>query len=179
MCIEFCIACLRSGCAWSLPKNSKPRSVYMSKQLAVSLKGVVKDHKKTCLQQGHPFNEATLLFPGKEGGFLPGTSLNRILKQAIIKTNDKLQETAGEKEPVNLIPEALRFHDIRHTFGSLLINDGTPLIYVCRQMGHSSIQITADIYGHLFQDSYTEHIDALESMHQSAPHTHPPKQERP
>jgi integrase len=64
-------------------------------------------------------------------------------------------------------------------FGSLLINNGAPLIYVCRQMGHSSIQITADIYGHLYQDSYTEHIEALDSMHLSAPHPHPAKQKRP
>jgi integrase len=41
------------------------------------------------------------------------------------------------------------FHDMRHTFGSLLIQDGASLAYVRDQMGHSSIQITADIYGHL------------------------------
>ena len=42
-----------------------------------------------------------------------------------------------------------RFHDLRHTFGSLLIQDGASLAYVKEQMGHSSIQITVDTYGHL------------------------------
>jgi len=42
-----------------------------------------------------------------------------------------------------------RLHDLRHTFGSLLIQDGASLTYVKEQMGHSSIQITVDTYGHL------------------------------
>jgi integrase len=42
-----------------------------------------------------------------------------------------------------------RFYDLRHTFGSLLIQDGASLAYVKEQMGHSSIQITVDTYGHL------------------------------
>jgi len=43
----------------------------------------------------------------------------------------------------------LRWHDLRHTFGSLKLAQKESLFYVQRQMGHSSIQITCDIYGHL------------------------------
>src|SRR4030081_1159199 len=43
----------------------------------------------------------------------------------------------------------IRFHDLRHTFGSLLIQRGASLAYVKDQMGHSSIQVTVDTYGHL------------------------------
>jgi integrase len=42
----------------------------------------------------------------------------------------------------------VRWHDLRHTFGSLKIDQGEDLLYVSRQMGHSSIQVTADIYAH-------------------------------
>jgi integrase len=45
-----------------------------------------------------------------------------------------------------------RFHDLRHTFGSLLIQDGASLAYVKDQMGHSSIQITVDTYGTSFPE---------------------------
>jgi len=43
----------------------------------------------------------------------------------------------------------IRLHDLRHTFGSLLIQKGASIVYVKEQMGHSSIQVTVDIYGHL------------------------------
>jgi integrase len=39
----------------------------------------------------------------------------------------------------------IRLHDLRHTFGSLLIQNGASIIYVKDQMGHSSIQVTVDI----------------------------------
>jgi integrase len=44
-------------------------------------------------------------------------------------------------------------HTLRHTFASLLINSGEHMKYVCEQMGHASIQITADLYGHLFKET--------------------------
>ena len=43
----------------------------------------------------------------------------------------------------------IRLHDLRHTFGSLLIQQGASIVYVKEQMGHSSIQLTVDTYGHL------------------------------
>ena len=56
-----------------------------------------------------------------------------------------------------------RFHDFRHTFGSLLIQDGTSLAYVKEPMGHSSIQITVDTYGHLIPGADISWVDRLDS----------------
>ncbi len=47
----------------------------------------------------------------------------------------------------------LRFHDCRHTFGSLKIEQGEKIKYVQVQMGHSDIKVTLDIYGHLLKDT--------------------------
>ena len=43
----------------------------------------------------------------------------------------------------------VRFHDLRHTFASLLLQNGESPVYVKDQMGHCSIQVTVDLYGHL------------------------------
>jgi hypothetical protein len=47
-------------------------------------------------------------------------------------------------------------------FGSLLIQDGASLAYVKEQMGHSSIQITVDTYGHLIPGADINWIDGLD-----------------
>jgi Phage integrase family len=43
-----------------------------------------------------------------------------------------------------------RFHDLRHFFASQLIAQGETAAYIRDQMGHSSIKVTFDTYGHLF-----------------------------
>ena len=48
----------------------------------------------------------------------------------------------------------VRFHDLRHTYASQLIRKGAHPKYIQEQMGHSSIQVTLDIYGHLFGGEY-------------------------
>ena len=39
----------------------------------------------------------------------------------------------------------VRFHDLRHTFASLLLQNGESAVYVKDQMGHCSIQVTVDL----------------------------------
>ena len=43
----------------------------------------------------------------------------------------------------------IRFHELRHSCASLLLNNGCTLKDVQEYMGHSDIQMTANIYGHL------------------------------
>ncbi len=58
--------------------------------------------------------------------------------------------------------DRFRLHDLRRTFGSLLIQGGASLTYVKEQMGHSSIQFTVDIYGHLIPGADVKWIDRLD-----------------
>ncbi|MGD8315432.1 MAG: tyrosine-type recombinase/integrase, partial [Syntrophobacterales bacterium] len=39
----------------------------------------------------------------------------------------------------------VRFHDLRHTYCALLLDQGENIKYIKRQMGHSCIQVTMDI----------------------------------
>jgi len=43
----------------------------------------------------------------------------------------------------------IRFHDLRHTYATLLINQNENIKFIQNQMGHASIQTTMDRYGHL------------------------------
>lgn len=45
----------------------------------------------------------------------------------------------------------IRFHDLRHTYASLLIRQGEHPKYIQSQKGHWSIKVTIDIYGHLME----------------------------
>jgi integrase len=45
----------------------------------------------------------------------------------------------------------LRFHDLRHGFASLLLAWGEPILYVSRQLGHSSAAFTHSTYAHLIE----------------------------
>ena len=44
------------------------------------------------------------------------------------------------------------FHLLRHFHASMLIADGANPKEVQAEMGHNSIQVTYDLYGHLFKD---------------------------
>jgi hypothetical protein len=57
-----------------------------------------------------------------------------------------------------------RFHDLRHTFGSLLIQRGVSPAYVQKQMGHKSIHVTIDVYGHLSPGENVAWIDTLDCI---------------
>ncbi len=57
---------------------------------------------------------------------------------------------------------SVRFHDLRHFFASMLIAQGESPKYVSDQLGHSSVQITFDIYGHLFPQAKAEASEKFE-----------------
>jgi hypothetical protein len=45
------------------------------------------------------------------------------------------------------LPPHFSPHGLRHTFASLLLQQGESPAYVQRQLGHASIQLTVDTYG--------------------------------
>lgn len=47
----------------------------------------------------------------------------------------------------------IRFHDLRHTCASLLLNNGIPMKQIQEWLGHSDFATTANIYAHLECDS--------------------------
>lgn len=70
-----------------------------------------------------------------------GTALGNVLRRGLNPAAKKAGITAEPK---------LRFHDLRHTYASMLIDRGCTPADVCSQMGHANPSITLGRYTHLF-----------------------------
>lgn len=57
----------------------------------------------------------------------------------------------------------VRFHDLRHSYASLLLSQGENIKYIQNQLGHSSPMVTLNIYSHLLKDSNQEAACRLEN----------------
>jgi len=54
-------------------------------------------------------------------------------------------------------------HDLRHSAASLLIAQGVPLKEISESLGHSSIRVTADVYGHLMEPARIAVAEAMQA----------------
>ena len=142
------------------PKSRKSRRVDLSRQLRRVLLNVYEDRLIAAQEEGRTSIADDLVFPSQAGTpQSPDNIAVRYMHPALAK--------AGLRK--------FRLHDLRHTFGSLLIQDGASLTYVKEQMGHSSIQITVDTYGHLVPGadiSWIDRLDAVTTAHENAPPAH-------
>ena len=140
---------------WSTPKSHRSRYIDLSNQLRITLQA----HRKTLLARfsgrlkrvpvpdGLITTAVHLVFPSRDGGALDGDNFRRRVFYPLLEKAD--------------VPK-IRFHDIRHTFASLLLQQGEPLHYVKEQMGHASIQTTVDVYGHLVPGSNRNAVNRLD-----------------
>jgi integrase len=62
------------------------------------------------------------------------------------------------------LPVTTRFHDLRHSCATILLAQGVPLKTVSDILGHSSIRVTADIYGHTGDDQKREAVDKIAGL---------------
>jgi hypothetical protein len=69
-------------------------------------------------------------------------------------------------------------HQMRHSFASLLLQDGAPITYVSRQLGHKDPSITLRVYAHWVPDaSSTRAVDLLDDAQPSATQAQPTRRQ--
>src|SRR5262249_54530377 len=129
------------------PKSKKPRRVDLSGQLRQVLLELRDQRLLEAFSQGQTSIADELVFASEVG-----TVLN--MSNVVLRYFLPALERAGLRR--------VRFHDLRNTFGSLLIQEGAALPYVRDQMGHSSIKITVDTYGHLIPSADIAYMDRLD-----------------
>jgi integrase len=123
------------------PKTEKSRR---SIQVGPSLLTMLKEHK---LRTG---GRSAFVFTTKSASLLdPDNLVKRIFEPT-------LRAAAIERH--------LRFHDLRHTYASILINEGANLKFVSEQLGHASIVITLDRYSHLIAERHDDTVSKFEKL---------------
>jgi integrase len=102
--------------------------------LIASLARLLKAHRRLS-----PFSDpGDFIFASRTGSALHWRNITRrCLEQAV--------KNAGI--------EPIRWHDLRHTYASMLIASGASITFVSRQMGHASPHITLKVYAHLFDSA--------------------------
>jgi integrase len=98
-------------------------------------------------------NPTSYVQPPKE----PTTSLG-----SPIHPRDLLQDFKKLLKDVDL--PVIRFHDLRHTAASLMLNNNIPSIVVSRTSGHAKASITLDIYSHLNPSMQVEAADKIDEL---------------
>jgi len=137
----------RSYTHWKVttPKSGETRRVDMSKELTQVLKDLLVERQVEAAAVGKDM--PPWVFCNEKGGLLHPHNLRDRVFYGLLKK-------AGLRQ--------VRFHDLRHTFASLLLQQGESPVYVKEQMGHSSIQVTVDLYGHLIPGGNKQAVDRLD-----------------
>ena len=62
------------------------------------------------------------------------------------------------------LPAGVRFHDLRHTAGTLALRQGMPLHAVSKMLGHSDPAMTLRRYAHFLEDMEDEGGRAMDNL---------------
>ena len=131
---------------FATPKGGESRRVDMSLELTQVLRDLLEDRRLEASAKGQTEIQPWVFLSATGGlvnhNYLRGRIFHGLLQAAELRR--------------------IRFHDLRHTFASLLLQQGESLIYVKEQMGHSSIQLTVDLYGHLIPGGNKQAVDRLD-----------------
>jgi integrase len=119
--------------------------------MAPALARVLRDHKARAFALGRTRPEC-LVFLSAAGTPLGHRNVER-------RGLDAAAEKCGLNE--GDLPK-LWLHDLRSTFASMLIAAGADVVFVSRQLGHASPEITLRVYAHLFDRA--EHAEAVRAM---------------
>lgn len=128
------------------PKSHKRRRVDMSMHLVETFEKRLVQAKAEMLKAGkgelNPW-----VFTNRDGEPLDGDNVRKRVVGPML-TKAKLRH--------------IRVHDLRHTYASLLIQQNESLKYISEQLGHSSIKLTVDTYGHLVPGANRAAVDKLD-----------------
>jgi len=90
-----------------------------------------------------------LVFPNTRGKIRRRDSVMRSLRRLLEEAN---------------LPTDVRFHDLRHTAGTLALKQGVPLHTVSKMLGHSDPAMTLRRYAHVLDDMREDAARAMDEL---------------
>jgi integrase len=138
-----------SGVQFSSPKTKfGKRSIALGSKTIDVLRKHYERQQVERIAAGEKWQEHGLIFTTSQGRPINPRNLLRDFKTIL--------RNAG-------LPD-IRFHDLRHTAASLMLNNNIPPIVVSRRLGHAKASITLDIYGHLIPSMQIEAAEKIDEL---------------
>ena len=137
----------RGGLTFTSPKGGKSRSVRLTTTAVKALQSHRERQLEEKLRLAGLWNESGLVFTTGIGTPMDGDNLvKRSFKPLMSRTR---------------LPQ-IRFHDLRHTFATLLLSRGTHPKVVQEMLGHADISQTMDTYSHVLPDMQKGAVSEIE-----------------
>src|SRR5206468_2500549 len=124
------------------------RSITFTPSLAKELKKLYKQQLEHKLFLGQEYHDLDLVFAQKNGKPIQPTEMARNYRNIVDKSG---------------LPY-IRFHDLRHTHATLLLQQGVHPKVVSERLGHSTIGITMDTYTHVLPNMQKEAAQQSEQL---------------
>ena len=116
------------------------------------LRKVKAEQSRWKLRSGEAFNnEWNLVFTNELGEHLCSVTVYNHLK--------KIMEKIGLKD--------VRFHDLRHSFAAISLQNGDDIKTVSENLGHATVAFTLDVYGHVTEKMKKDSADRMQAFIQS------------
>jgi integrase len=136
-------------CQFKEPKTSHSRRrVAMTPKLALFLRDYKEERESLSLHLGKLLSLDDLVFANIEGKPLNPSVLSHTFHRIAVQ--------AGLKD--------VRFHDLRHTFASLMLLRGAKPKVISEALGHSSVSFTMDTYSHIIEGMQEDAMALLDKV---------------
>ena len=138
-----------AGHLFEPPKNGKGRSVKLTARAVEALRNHLTRQIEGIESLGDRYRDQGLVFPSRVG-----TPMNA--KNLTARSFKPLLKKAG-------VPD-IRFHDLRHTFATLMLQNGEHPKVVQEMLGHATIAITMDTYSHVLPNMQRDAVARLGTL---------------
>lgn len=131
---------------WQEPKTAASRRKIVLDPVTVE---VLRQHRKRQVERrlklGPAWHDYNLVFTTRTGNAVPRESIQWVFRRLIQKTG---------------LPK-IRFHDLRHTHATIMLQRGVHPKVVSERLGHTEVSFTLQVYSHVLPDIQREASRAM------------------